>query len=153
LGGGHPLLSDQGRILATMLADTSGHHDTLCGPTAAARAQLRLAGAKHGLEPRDIGPTVSFFRGVRVEPDGTLTATGSAARGASVDLLVHLPVTMLVANATHPLDERPASDLDIVAWAAPADLAAPGNDDPEYQRAVQNTEQACTAALTLETTA
>ncbi|WP_330228390.1 DUF1989 domain-containing protein [Nocardia sp. NBC_00508] len=153
LGGGHPLLSDQGRILATVLADTSGHHDALCGPTDRARAQLRLAGAKQGLEPRDIGPTVSFFRGIRVEPDGTLTATGSAAPGASVDLLVHLPVTVLVANSAHPLDERPATDLDVVAWAAPEDLAAAANDDPEYQRAVQNTEQAWTAALTLEATA
>ncbi|MEU2034863.1 DUF1989 domain-containing protein [Nocardia amamiensis] len=153
LGGGHPLLSDQGRILATVLADTSGHHDTLCGPTAAARAQLRLAGAKHGLEPRDIGPTIAFFRGVQVEPDGTLTATGSAAPGASVDLLVHLPVTVLVANAAHPIDERPATDLDVVAWAAQEDLAATVNDDPEYLRAVQNTERAWTAALTLEATA
>ncbi|MET9285332.1 DUF1989 domain-containing protein [Nocardia beijingensis] len=153
LGSGHPLLSDQGRVLATVLADTSGHHDTLCGPTAQARHSLRLAGAKHGLEPRDIGPTVSFFRGVRVRQDGALVSTGSAAPGASVDLLVHLPVTVLVANSTHPLDDRPATDLDFVAWAAPEDLAVPGSEDPEYLRALENTEQAWTAALTLEATA
>ncbi|MEU2174251.1 DUF1989 domain-containing protein [Nocardia sp. NPDC019219] len=150
LSGGHPLLSDQGRVLATVLADTSGHHDALCGPTDQARHSLRLAGAKHGLEPRDIGPTVSFFRGVRVERDGALVSTGSAAAGSSVDLLVHLPVTVLVANSAHPLDDRPATDLDFVAWSAPEDLAAAGNDDPEYQRAMQNTEQAWAAALTLE---
>src|SRR5262249_28981925 len=28
LSGGHPLLSDQGRVLATITADTSGRHDT-----------------------------------------------------------------------------------------------------------------------------
>lgn len=150
LGDGHPLLSDQGRILATVLADTSGSHDTLCGPTAEARQLLRLAGAKHGLEPRDIGPTVSFFRGVRVASDGTLTATGSAAPGSSVDLLVHLPVILLVANAAHPLDDRAATNLDVVAWAAPEDLDVIHNSDPEYQRAVDNTERAWTAALTLE---
>ncbi|WP_159930140.1 MULTISPECIES: DUF1989 domain-containing protein [Nocardia] len=153
LGEGHPLLSDQGRLLATVLADTSGHHDALCGPTTRARDLLRLAGAKHGLRPRDIGPTVAFFRGVRVERDGALTATGSAAAGASVDLLVHLPVTVLIANTAHPLDDRPATDLDVVAWAAPEDLAVPGGEDPEYRRAVRNTEQAWTAALTLEVTA
>ena len=27
---GHPLLSDQGRVLATVVADTSGHHDAFC---------------------------------------------------------------------------------------------------------------------------
>ncbi|MGY1899115.1 DUF1989 domain-containing protein [Nocardia gipuzkoensis] len=150
LGSGHPLLSDQGRVLATVLADTSGHHDTLCGPTAQARDLLRLAGAKQGLCPADIGPTVSLFRGVRVQRDGALTATGSAAPGSSVDLLVHLPVTVLIANASHPLDDRPATDLDFVAWTAPEDLAVPAGQDPEYQRAVQNTEQAWTAALTME---
>ncbi|MFI6173055.1 DUF1989 domain-containing protein [Nocardia sp. NPDC051052] len=150
LGDGHPLLSDQGRILATVLADTSGSHDTLCGPAAEARRLLRLAGAKHGLEPRDIGPTVSFFRGVRVESDGALTATGSAAPESSVDLLVHLPVILLVANAAHPLDDRATTDLDVVAWAAPEDLELTHSSDPEYQRAVDNTERAWTAALTLE---
>ncbi|WP_069161692.1 DUF1989 domain-containing protein [Nocardia altamirensis] len=152
LGDGHPLLSDQGRVLATVLADTSGRHDTLCGPTAEARQLLRLAGAKHGLAPRDIGPTVSFFRGIRVEADGALTATGSAVAGASVDLLVHLPVTLLVANAAHPLDDRAATELDVVAWAAQADLEVTHNTDPEYQRAVQNTEQAWIAARTPEVT-
>ncbi|WP_328406426.1 DUF1989 domain-containing protein [Nocardia sp. NBC_00403] len=153
LADGHPLLSDQGRVLATVLADTSGHHDTLCGPTSQARGLLRLAGTKQGLEPRDIAPTVSFFRGVRVESDGTLIATGSAGAGASVDLLVHLPVIALIANATHPLDNRPATDLDVIAWSAPEELTATHNSDPEYQRAVQNTEQAWAAALTLEASA
>ncbi|WP_431957383.1 DUF1989 domain-containing protein [Nocardia lijiangensis] len=152
LSAGHPLLTDQGRVLATVLADGSGHHDTLCGPTPEARGLLRLAGAKQGLAPRDIAPSVSFFRGVRVEPDGALTATGSAAAGSSVDLLVHLPAVLLVANAAHPLDERATTELDIVAWSAPEDLTATHNSDPEYQRAVQNTEAAWTA-LTMEATA
>ncbi|MFC9996163.1 DUF1989 domain-containing protein [Nocardia sp. NPDC127526] len=140
LGKGHPLLSDQGRILATVVEDSSAHHDTLCGPSDIARRQLRMAGAKQGLEPRDIGPTVSFFRGVRVEPDGGLTATGSSGPGGTVDLLVHLPVTLLIANAEHPLDPTPVTDLDVVAWSAPGDLALEHNTDPEYLRAVRNTE-------------
>ncbi|MFD6463677.1 DUF1989 domain-containing protein, partial [Streptomyces roseolus] len=135
-----------------IVADTSGHHDALCGPTAEGREQLRLAGLKQGLEPRDIAPPVSFFRGVRVEADGALVATGSGGPGAAVDLLVHLPVVLLVANAPHPLDERPATDLDVVAWAAPEELAALPSTDPEYLRAVQNTESAWTA-LTLEASA
>ncbi|WP_435590440.1 DUF1989 domain-containing protein [Nocardia sp. bgisy118] len=152
LSTGHPLLTDQGRVLGTVLADGSGHHDTLCGPTPEARDLLRLAGAKQGLAPRDIAPSVSFFRGVRVAPDGALSATGSAPAGSSVDLLVHLPAVLLVANAAHPLDERATTDLDIVAWSAPKDLTANHNGDPEYLRAVQNTEAAWTA-MTLEMTA
>ncbi|GAB2645083.1 DUF1989 domain-containing protein [Nocardia goodfellowii] len=149
LSTGHPLLSDQGRVLATIVADTSGHHDALCGPTSAGRNQLRLAGAKQGLTPRDIGPTVSLLRGARVESDGTLVAAGSAGPGGSVDLLLHLPVVLLVANAPHPLDERPTTALDVVAWSAPDELTVLSNPDPEYRRAVENTESAWTA-LTLE---
>lgn len=150
LGPGHPLLSDQGRILATVVEDSSTLHDSLCGPSSAARQQLRMAGAKQGLAPRDIGPTVSFFRGVRVEADGGLTAMGSAGAGAFVELLVHLPVTLLIANAAHPLDDTPVTDLDVVAWSAPSDLALAVNSDPEYQRAVENTESAWRAAGNLE---
>ncbi|UFS93851.1 DUF1989 domain-containing protein [Nocardia huaxiensis] len=152
LGVGHPLLSDQGRVLATVVADSSGRHDTLCGPTPAARDRLLLAGVKQGLEPRDLGPTVSLFRGVRVESDGALTPTGAAGAGAAVDLLIQLPVTLLVANAEHPLDLAPTTDLDVVAWSAPEDLSVPHNTDPEYLRAVQNTERDWTAR-TLESIA
>jgi len=35
LGAGHPLISDQGRVLATIVVDSSGRHDTLCGMTPA----------------------------------------------------------------------------------------------------------------------
>ncbi|MEC3917118.1 DUF1989 domain-containing protein [Nocardia sp. CDC160] len=141
LGVGHPLLSDQGRVLATVVADSSGRHDTLCGPSPRARDRLRLAGVKQGLEPRDIAPTVSFFRGVRVESNGALTVTGGVGAGAAVDLLVHLPVTLLLANAEHPLDPTPPTDLDLVAWSAPEELSATHNADPEYLRAVENTER------------
>ncbi len=148
LSAGHPLLSDQGRILATVLTDSDGHHDTLCGPTTEGRHQLHLAGAKQGLEPRDIGPSIALFRGARVAADGALEPTGNGPAGAHLDLIVHLPLTLLVANAAHPLDDRPTGDLDLLAWSAPTDRAT--NTDPEYQRAVDNTEAAWTAAMNTE---
>ena len=67
LGTGHPLLSDQGRLLATVVGDTSGRHDTLCGMTDAGRAQMLLGVHKHGMDGRDVGPSVSFFKGVHAE--------------------------------------------------------------------------------------
>ncbi|MGY0501666.1 DUF1989 domain-containing protein [Nocardia sp. FBN12] len=148
LSAGHPLLSDQGRVLATVLADTSGHHDTLCGPTTDGRHQLHVAGAKQGLEPRDIGPSIALFRGARVAPNGAIEPTGNGPVGATIDLLVHLPLTLLVANAPHPLDDRPTGDLDLLAWSAPTDRVT--NADPEYRRAVDNTEAAWSAALNTE---
>lgn len=145
LGVGHPLLSDQGRVLATMVADTSGHHDALCGPTAEGRALLTRAAAKHGLAARDIPGTVSFFRGVRVAPDGALQASGSAGAGTYVELIIHLPVIAIAANCAHPLAGSTTSAADLIAWGAPERLHALPNADPEYHRAVQNTESAWAA--------
>lgn len=151
LGTGHPLLSDQGRVLATVIADDSAHHDALCGPSPRARQAMRLAAAKHGLEPRDLAPSLSFFRGVRVAADGGLVATGGAGAGATIDLLVHLPVVLLVVDAEHPLDGTAVTDLDLVAWRPSGEPdATPGvaahDLDPEYRRAVHNTEEAWRAS-------
>ncbi|GGK49640.1 DUF1989 domain-containing protein [Nocardia camponoti] len=151
LGVGHPLLSDQGRVLATVVADTSGHHDALCGPSAAGRARLRLAAAKQGLAPRDVGPTVALFRGVRVEADGALTSTGNGPAGGYVELYLHLPLTVLIANAPGALGGEETGPVDVVAWHAMDFVAA--NDDPEYQRALVNTEAAWTAAQNTEVSA
>lgn len=147
LGVGHPLLSDQGRVLATVVADSSGHHDMLCGPDATGRQLLLLGAIKHGMGIRDVAPSVSLFRGVRVDPvSGALEFTGSAGPGAAIDLLIHLPVVLVVANAAHPLDpDTPATALDMVAWRAGEQLADPISQDPEYLRAVQNTEAAWAA--------
>ncbi|AKC40418.1 Urea carboxylase-associated protein 2 [Mycolicibacterium phlei] len=167
LGTGHPLLSDQGRVLATIVADSSGHHDTFCGTSTltanaakygagdlyskspAGRELFTLAAAKHGLAPRDIGPSVSFFHGVRAGADGALHSVGTAGPGAAVDLLIHLPVIVLLANTAHPLDPSQTFDTgpaQVLAWPALDELVDLPNNDPEYQRAVLNTEDAWAAA-------
>jgi uncharacterized protein len=151
LGAGHPLLSDQGRVLATVVADSSGHHDTLCGMTDAGQAKMLLAAIKHGLDIRDVAPSVSFFKGVRVADDGTLGFTGSAGPGVAVDLLIHLPMVVALVNTEHPLDPDPKlTRLDVLAWRAGEQLTAPVNDDPEYLRALFNTESTWAAAQTSE---
>jgi hypothetical protein len=132
LGVGHPLLSDQGRVLATVVADSAGSHDMLCGMTPTAQASMLLAAIKHGMDVRDVGPSASFFKGVRVAPDGTLEFTGSAGPGATVVALV---------NSAHPLDpDAETTPLDVLAWHSDDDLSTPVNSDPEYLRAFFNTE-------------
>ena len=67
-----------------------------------------LAAAKHGLEPRDLPPSLSFFKGVRVEAaTGRLRWLGGCGAPADVDLKAELPLVVLVANTTHPLDPAP----------------------------------------------
>ncbi|MEN9714582.1 MAG: hypothetical protein RJA35_49 [Actinomycetota bacterium] len=124
LGPGQLLLSDRGRALASILLDTSGKHDTFAGmshkeqneakygdgdafgPSPAGRELMILAAAKAGLEPRDIPPTVSLFKGFYVQPNGGLVSTGSAGAYASVWLRAEMPIILLIANAAHPLDIR-----------------------------------------------
>jgi uncharacterized protein len=151
IGVGHPLLSDQGRLLATVVADTSGQHDALCGMTAEGQAAMLLAATKHGLDLRDVAPSLSLFKGVRVAGDGTLQFTGAAGPGASVDLLIRLPVVVALTNTAHPLDPAPQlTDLDVVAWRADDELNDQPNTDPEYLRALFNTESTWTAAQSEE---
>ena len=80
---------------------------------------MLLGALKHGLDVRDVAPSVSFFKGVRVGETARLEFTGSAGPGAAVDLLIHLPVVVALVNTAHPLDPEPAlTDLDVLAWRA-----------------------------------
>jgi uncharacterized protein len=144
LGVGHPLLSDQGRILATITDDDSGRHDALCGGGPSARAGFVNLGAKHGLDPRDLPPSMSLFQGVRVQADGSLAFLGSSGAGLAVTLRCELPVIAMIVNTTHPVDPRPASaptPLEILGWRG----EATSRNDPlwtssmELQRAFENT--------------
>lgn len=168
LGAGSLLLSDQARVLASLTADTSGRHDALCGtssrmrneerygsgvahgPSPAGRDLFVLAAAKHGLTPRDLPPSLSFFQGVRVEQEGALTFTGSAGAGGYVELTAELPLVVLIANTAHAIDPRPdftVSTLQVLAWRG--EVTAPRDPlwsaTPEGQRAFLNTADYRTA--------
>ena len=168
LGAGHPLLSGEGRILATITEDSSGHHDAFCGtstdaatiakyggaephgPTPSGRSLFVKAAAKHGLTRRDLPPSVSFFQGVRVAGDGTLTWVGSAGAGTHVELVAELPLLVLIANVAHPLDPRAGyqvGPLRVHAWRG---LATGPQDErftrtPELHRAYLNSIDYCDA--------
>ncbi|GAB5079354.1 urea amidolyase associated protein UAAP1 [Arthrobacter sp. AD-310] len=171
-GTGHPLLSDAGRLMATIVSDTSSRHDALAGattlagntekygagtahsPSPAARELLTLGALKSGLGPKDVAPSVSFFKGITVDPAGTIAFTGSAGPGAAVELLLQMDAVLVLANTAHPLDPRPAftgTAVDITAWHAPQDLAALeagrliGPLAPEHLQALRNTEHDLTA--------
>ncbi|MDV5143910.1 urea carboxylase-associated family protein [Streptomyces sp. SBC-4] len=168
LGEGHLLLSDQGRVLASVTQDTSGRHDALTGTSTlarnterygdgtpqsaspAGRELFKLAALKNGLAPRDLPPSVSFFQGVRVDDDGTTRFTGSAGPGRTVTLRAEQNVTVLVVNVPHPLDPRPdyrCGNLGVLAYRAGP--TAPGDPlwdaTPEGRRAFLNTADHLTA--------
>jgi hypothetical protein len=163
LGPGHPLLSDQGRVLATILSDSSdGAHDALCGcsnlalnaarygdgtvhgDSPAGRELLRVAATKHDLSRRDLAPSISFFKRVRVGQDGEVKIALDSTPGAAVDLRVELPLIVVIANTTHPLDPRETftcSPLGVLAWRErPTDPEDElWSSTPELERALANT--------------
>ena len=172
VGTGHPLLSGFGRVLATVVADTSTAHDALAGTTTlagnearygsgapesaspAGRELLLLGALKHGLGQRDLPPSLSFFQGVRVGADGAFRWEGSAGPGATVDLLLHVDAIVLLANTAHPLDPRSeftCTPLLVHAWPAASDLDLllagdlVGPLGPEHLQAVANTDADLTA--------
>jgi uncharacterized protein len=91
VGKGTLLLSDMGRILLTVIDDTSGRHDALCGgsnradnerrygagslgsATPNARDLMAVAGARRGLVRADIGPCLNLFKQAVVAKDGSIS--------------------------------------------------------------------------------
>lgn len=163
LGAGALLLSDMGRVLMTLVEDTSERHDALCGAgnrrtfdarwgdgsasgaTPNPRDLLALAALKHGLDRGDLPPWVNLFKAVRVTDDGAITLDGSVRPSTHVDLRAEVDVIVLLANTPHPLDDRDAYTATTVAVeASVADRPA---DDPfrtatpERERAFQNTDE------------
>jgi urea carboxylase-associated protein 2 len=164
LGEGKLLLSDMGRVLATILEDGAGTHDTFCGVSNAAanarkygegrnsgacpngRDRLILGAAKHGLTRRDVHPCATLFKGTRIEDDGRITPIiGPFAPGRAVILRAEMAVIIVIANCPHVADPRPAyhsTPLHLTAWRGPItpedDPAR--NATPEGLRAFLNTE-------------
>ncbi|MBI1239753.1 MAG: DUF1989 domain-containing protein [Alphaproteobacteria bacterium] len=117
LGAGRLLLSDMGRVLFSMLADTGPGNDAVSGVSSPASNRARfgdetlrsarenfLAGAaKLGLDKRDLHPAISFFSDVRVGADERFHWGTSAAEGARVDLKAAMDLLLIVSNTPHPL--------------------------------------------------
>src|SRR6266436_2353914 len=83
LSKGRVILSDMGRLLFSLIEDTSGAHDLLVGgstpasvfaaygvPSRNTQENFIAGAAKVGLGPRDIPPCVSFFAPISVETAG-----------------------------------------------------------------------------------
>jgi urea carboxylase-associated protein 2 len=163
VGEGALLLSDMGRVLMTIVGDTSGRHDCLCGagtaaanaarygdgrvsgPTPAARDLLCLAAAKHGLGRGDVPPGITLFRRAVVTADGSLHLDPEHRPGAWVELRAEQPVIASVANTPHVLDERPtytATTARCTAWRTTHPDPDPFRDTtPERRRAFENTDE------------
>jgi urea carboxylase-associated protein 2 len=126
LSAGNALYSDMGRVLASIVEDTCGWHDTIGGHATAeivarrwgansyqearndwrrsAREAFLVELAKHGLGARDLVANINFFSKLAVDEQGALAlVTGHSAPGARVRLRFELDTLLVLWCGPHPL--------------------------------------------------
>jgi urea carboxylase-associated protein 2 len=158
LGFGKLMLSDMGRVLASITADTCGLHDSIAGGSTPqsnlrnygtmglrnTRDNFILAASKYGLSSRDLASCTSFFAPVSVDTEGRFVwQDGALKQGDHVDLRAEMDVIVAISNCPHPLSPGRAPvarPVRAIVWRSPS---AAGNDlcrhaSEEGERAFQN---------------
>ncbi|MGO4106213.1 urea amidolyase associated protein UAAP1 [Paenibacillus sp. YAF4_2] len=164
---GNTLMSDNGRVLASIVEDSLGWHDTISGYTTRAltdrkygkttyqelRNEWHRSGqenfavelTRNGLGVRDLSPVVNLFSKVYCDDEGQMHyATEHCPAGATVVLRTEMDVLLVLSNTPNPLDPRtayPSVPVNIEVLEA----EAVNEDDyclsyrPENKRAFENT--------------
>lgn len=124
---GTKLYSNRGRVMATIVADTIGGHDTVVGCCSAESNSVRFGEdtlhlhscrdnflielAKYGMSKRDIVPNLNFFMPVPVEEDGRLAIVdGVDEAGHSVEVLAEMDLLFVISNC--PQINNPCNGFD-----------------------------------------
>jgi uncharacterized protein len=126
---GNVIYSDMGRVLASIVDDKVGWHDTICGVSDAnmiaaqygsssyqthrndmyrnGKDGLLIELAKYGLGKRDLTASVNFFSKVTPDEAGNLSFVQNHSKaGSSVDIRFDMSVLFVVSTAPHPLDPK-----------------------------------------------
>lgn len=125
LGKGRVIFSDMGKVMFSIVEDSSGAHDCLMGGSTASSNAKKYAGAngaalrntrdnfvlvatKAGLDKRDIPAALALFAPVRVDADGRFEwKTDLVSGGDYVDLRAEMDMIVGFSNCPHPLDPNP----------------------------------------------
>lgn len=163
---GHCLYSDMGRIFCSIIEDTMGWHDTVCGNADAAKVAKKwgergfqalrndwqqngldsflVEAAKYGLGRRDLAANVNWFSKVTVDESGQLAFdTGGSHAGAHIVLRFEMDTLVLLHTCPHPLDPSPVYPRKPVHFEVLAGPAADAGDicrlsAPENARGFEN---------------
>lgn len=124
---GHCLYSDMGRIFCSIIDDTIGWHETVCGNSNAQLVAERWGArdyqrdrnmwkqngydsflvelAKYGLNGRDMAANLNWFSRVDVSDQGILNLReGNSPVGSSVTLRFELDTLVVMHTCPHPLN-------------------------------------------------
>ena len=129
LTAGNVCYSDMGRVLASIVDDNVGWHDTICGVSDAnmvtaqygtssyqthrndmyrnGKDGLLIELAKHGLGKRDLTASVNFFSKVTPDEAGNLSfVVNNSKAGSTVDIRFDMNVLLILSAAPHPFDPK-----------------------------------------------
>jgi urea carboxylase-associated protein 2 len=146
---GHCLYSDMGRVLAAVVADTCGWHDTLCGVSNADEVEqkygvgryqelrnafyrngadnLLVEMGKWGLALPDLLMTLNLFSRVDVTEDGALSFVANNSKaGDYVEFYAPMNTLVILTAIQHPLDPYPEyspKPVKLSLYAADASVA------------------------------
>lgn len=165
---GHVLMSDMGRAMASITADSLGWHDPLgllldnermtdkYGERRYQESRNRMHRAgkegllieigKYGLRARDLVAPVNFFTRLAVDEEGRFVFDSAhCPAGAHLDLRLDMDVIVALSSAPHPLDPSPdyaPKRTGVALWRSGV---APKNDfcrqfRPENARALHNSD-------------
>lgn len=136
IGAGTPIYSNRGRIMATVIADTVGDHDTSAGACSreantvrfghqtrymhACRENFTVELAKYGMEKRDIVSNINFFMNVPILPDGELAIVDGASKpGDYVELVAEMDVLCVISNCpqvNNPCNGFNPTPIRVLMW-------------------------------------
>jgi len=139
---GTKLMSTNGTVLLTIVADTCGRHDTLGGACANESNMVRYAIEKrfmhacrssflkaviewdHGMTKRDIASNINFFMNVPVTPEGGLTfEDGISEPGKYVEMRADTDVLALISNCpqlNNPCNAYQPTPVEVLIWGGSA---------------------------------
>ncbi|HEU5395899.1 MAG TPA: urea amidolyase associated protein UAAP2, partial [Verrucomicrobiae bacterium] len=137
---GTRLRSSDGNVLATIVADTCGRHDTLGGACAAESNQVRYAldkrwmhscrdtfllaisRADNGMTKCDLTHNINFFMNVPVTADGKLSfEDGVSAGGRYVEMRAEMDLLCLISNCpqlNNPCNAYNPTPIRLLIWDA-----------------------------------
>ena len=138
IGVGTAIMSNEGRVMLTVTADTSGRHDTRAGACSRESNTLRFGHqafylhachsnflievSKHGMDKRDVVPNINFFMNLPISSDGTMTIVdGLSKPGDHVEMVAEMDVLCVIFNC--PQIDNPCNGFDptpigVLVWDA-----------------------------------
>ena len=124
---GTAIMSNLGRVMLRVTADSAGRHDTSAGCCScesntvrfghdtrfqhACRENFILELARHGMTKRDIVPNLNFFMNVPISPNGAMTVDdGISSPGDHLELVAEMDVLCVISNC--PQINNPCNGFD-----------------------------------------